>query len=65
MGNGQVSDITGSAGVTGGYLAQLFYINQSEESSKININAHTTSCQLPITSAAHYNRIYSNECQID
>ena len=41
---------------------QLFQINQSEESSKITINAHTTSCplhQLPITSAAHYNRIYS------
>ena len=30
---------------------------------KININAHTTSCplhQLPNTSAAHYNRIYSS-----
>ena len=36
---------------------QLFQINQSEESSKITINAHTTSCPLheqPITWAAHY-----------
>ena len=45
----------------------LFQINQSEESSKITINAHTTSCplrQLPITSAAHYNRIYSTQVVI-
>ena len=56
-GNGQVTDVTGSAGVTGRYLAKqklLCHINQSEESSKITINA-----QLPITSASHYNRIYS------
>ena len=36
---------------------QLFQINQSEESSKITINAHTPSCplhELPITWAAHY-----------
>ena len=42
---------------------QLFQINQNEESSKITINAHTISCQShkqrSITSAAHYNRIYS------
>ena len=34
---------------------QLFQINQCEESSKITINAHTTSCplhQLPITTAS-------------
>ena len=34
---------------------QLFQINQSEEISKITINAHTTSCplhQLPITTAS-------------
>ena len=36
---------------------QLFQINQSEESSKITINAHTRNCplhELPITLAAHY-----------
>ena len=41
---------------------QLFQINQSARSSKITINAHTTIGQLDqrsITSAAHYNRIYS------
>ena len=41
---------------------QLFHINQSSRSSKITINAHTTSCwlhQRSITSAVHYNRIYS------
>ena len=34
---------------------QLFQINQNKESSKITINAHTTSCplhQLPITTAS-------------
>ena len=34
---------------------QLFQVNQSEESSKITINAHTISCplhQLPITTAS-------------
>ena len=39
-------------------------MNQSEESSNMIINAHTTSCQLhqrSITSAVHYNRIYSIE----
>ena len=46
---------------------QLFQINQSEEYSKINENAHTTCGQLhqqPITSAANYNRIYSNCIQV-
>ena len=41
---------------------QLFQINQSARSSKITINAYTTIGQLhqqSITSAAHYNRIYS------
>ena len=41
---------------------QLFQINQSEESSKITVNAHTASGQShqqSIISAAHYNRIYS------
>ena len=41
---------------------QLFQINQSARSCKITINAYTTIGQLhqrSITSAAHYNRIYS------
>ena len=41
---------------------QLFQINQSKESSKNTINAHTTSGRLhqrSITSSVHYNRIYS------
>ena len=41
IGNGQLSDVTCSAHEIGRYLA-------SEESSKITINAHTTSCPLPM-----------------
>ena len=40
---------------------QLFQINQSEESSKFTINAHTTSCplhELPITDGILY--LYSD-----
>ena len=46
----------------GNQQTQLFQINQSEESGKITINAHTTIGQLHqhlITPAVHYNRIYS------
>ena len=46
------------------WQTQLFQINQSEESSNMIINAHTTSCQShqqSITSAVHYNRINSIE----
>ena len=53
--------------LAGNWQTQLLKINQSEESSKINVNAHTTSCplhQMPITSAAHYNHIYSS-CKIE
>ena len=49
--------------LAGNWKMQLFQVNQSEESSKITINAHTISRQShkqrSITSAAHYNRIYS------
>ena len=48
--------------LAGNKQTQLFQINQSEESGKITINAHATSSQLhkrSITSAVHYNRIYS------
>ena len=41
--------------LAGNLQMQLFQINQSEESSKITINAHTTCCplhQLPITTAS-------------
>ena len=40
---------------TGIWQKLLFQINQSEESSKITVNAHTTSCplhQLPNTTAS-------------
>ena len=48
--------------VPSNWQTQLFQMNQSEESSKINKYALTTSGQLDqrsITSAVHYNRIYS------
>ena len=48
--------------LAGNWKMQLFQVNQSEESSKITINAHTISRQShkrSITSAVHYNRIYS------
>ena len=41
--------------LAGNLQMQLFQINQSEESSKISINAHTTCGQLhqrPITTAS-------------
>ena len=41
--------------VTGNWQTQLFQVYQSEESSKIIINAHTTICplhKLPITTAS-------------
>ena len=51
--------------VTGKWQTQLFQVYQSEESSKIIINAQpSTSGQLhqrSIISAVHYNRIYSTK----
>ena len=46
---------------------QLFQINQSEESSKITINAHTTSCplhELPITAGLLYINLEVQENEI-
>ena len=47
-GNGQVSDVTGSAGVTGRYLAKAVI------SKNIKVKKVVKSLQMPIPPAAHY-----------